>query len=139
MDTHFTFINALAAVGIALVFIAVMSLVKEPYRQKINALTIAAAGTIYWSNGLGFYEFPLGIIMIFLAYKGLKNYNYIAIGWLVHTVYDVLHHFYGQPIIPMDPSSSAGCAVCDPILAIWFFFGAPSIYTVFTKTPKTAI
>lgn len=139
MDTHFTYINALAAVAIALVFIAVMSLVKEPHRQTINALAIAAAGIIYWSNGLGFYEFPLGIIMLFLAYKGLTDYTYIAIGWLVHTVYDVLHHFYGQPIIPMDPSSSAGCAVCDPILAIWFFFGAPSIYTVFKKTPKTVL
>ncbi|MGK9127307.1 DUF6010 family protein [Olivibacter sp. SA151] len=84
-------------------------------------------------RGLGLLEFPLRIVMIFLSYKGLKNYNYIAIGWLVHTVYDLLHHFCGNPIVPMSPSSSAGCAVCDPVLAIWFFMGAPSVFELFKK------
>jgi len=124
----FTFFNALMAILVAFVFIIIMSLVKEPNRQIINALIIAGAGGTYWSGGLGFYEFPLGVIMIFLAFRGLKNYTFIGIGWLVHTVYDVLHHFYGNPIIPMAPLSSAGCAVCDPVLAVWCFFGAPSLF-----------
>jgi hypothetical protein len=142
METHihteetFTFANALGAIGVALVFITIMSLVKEPYRQKINALIIAGAGATYWSGGLGYYEFPLGAIMLFLAYKGLTNYNYIAIGWLVHTVYDILHHLYGNPIVPMAPLSSAGCAVCDPVLAIWFFLGAPTIFNLFKRNKK---
>lgn len=139
METHFTLVGAMCAVGVALLFITLMSLVREPYRQTINALIIAGAGATYWSGGLGFYEFPLGVIMIFLAYKGLKNYHYVAVGWLVHTVYDVLHHLYGNPIIPMAPLSSAGCAVCDPVLAIWFFLGAPGIFNVFSKHKKLAV
>jgi hypothetical protein len=33
-------LNALAAIGIAFVFITIMSLVKEPTRQKLNALSL---------------------------------------------------------------------------------------------------
>lgn len=59
MDKHshiipeFTFINALSAVAIAFGFITIMSLVKETNRQKINAIIIAGAGSVYWSGGLG--------------------------------------------------------------------------------------
>lgn len=139
MDTHnhivpeFTSVGAVAAIMIAFVFIGVMSLVKEPYRQKINALLIAGAGAVYWSGGLGIWEFAFSSVMLFVAYKGLKNYHFIGIGWLLHTGWDILHHFYADPIVYFEPSSSAGCAICDPILAIWFFFGAPSIWTIFRK------
>lgn len=129
--------TAIGAISIALLCISIMSLVKEPNRQIINALAIAGAGAVYWSGGLGFYEFPLGIIMAYLAFKGLKNYKYLAAGWIVHTVYDILHHLYGQPIIPMAPDSSLGCAICDPVLAIWLYFGAPSIFEVL-KIKKAA-
>lgn len=125
--------TAIGAVVIAALYISIFSLVKEPYRQKINALIIAGAGATYWSSGLGFYEFPLGVIMIILAYKGLSNYKYLAAGWMLHTVYDLLHHFYANPIVPMEPSSSAGCAICDPILAVWLFLGAPSIFVIIKK------
>jgi hypothetical protein len=139
MDTHnhivpdFTINVALAAILIAFVFITLMSFVKEPYRQKINALLIAGAGAVYWSGGLGVWEFVFGSLMLFVAYKGLKHYYFIGIGWLLHTGWDILHHFYGNPIVYLEPSSSAGCAVCDPILALWFFFGAPTIWKVFKK------
>jgi hypothetical protein len=128
MITSFSAMNVVGAICIATIFITIFSFVKEPQRQTINALIIAGAGATYWSGGLGFYEFPLGLIMILLAYKGMKNYKFLAIGWMVHTVYDLLHHFYGHPIVPMAPSSSAGCAICDPILAIWLYFGAPSVF-----------
>jgi hypothetical protein len=128
MAKEFTLMTALGAVMIAGVYITIFSLVKEPNRQIINALIIAGAGATYWSGGLGFYEFPLGIIMIYLAFKGLKDYRFLALGWLVHTVYDILHHLHGNPIVPMSPSSSAGCAICDPILALWLFMGAPSVF-----------
>ena len=139
MDTHshiipdFTFVNALAAVAIAFIFITIMSLVKEPDRKKINAVLIAGAGAVYWSGGLGIWEFIFGTVMIFVAIKGLTHYYFIGIGWLLHTVWDILHHLYGNPIVYMEPSSSAGCAVCDPILALWFFCGAPSIFDLFKK------
>lgn len=133
MAKEFTLITALGAVIIAGLYITIFSFVKEPNRQIINALIIAGAGATYWSGGLGFYEFPLGIIMIYLAFKGLKDYKFLSLGWLVHTAYDILHHLYGNPIVPMSPSSSAGCAICDPILALWLFMGAPSIFDWFRR------
>ncbi|RYU92776.1 DUF6010 family protein [Emticicia agri] len=133
MVKEFTLMTAIGAVVIAGLYMVIFSLVKEPNRQIINALIIAGAGATYWSGVLGYYEFPLGIIMIYLAFKGLKDYRFLAIGWLVHTVYDILHHLYGNPIVPMSPSSSAGCAICDPILALWLFMGAPSVFEWFSK------
>jgi hypothetical protein len=140
MDTHiipeFGVVNAIAAVGIAFVYILIFSLVKEPNRQTINALIIASAGAVYWSGGLGVWEFPFGILMIFIAFKGLKNYTFIGIGWLLHTGWDIVHHLYANPIVSLSPSSSAGCAVCDTLLAIWFFFQAPSIVDLVRKKIK---
>lgn len=130
---EFTLVNALAAIAIALIYIAIFSLVKEPNRQIINALIIAGAGAVYWSGGLGVWEFPFGAIMIFLAFKGLKNYYYIGIAWLLHTIWDIVHHLYANPIVSLSPSSSAGCAVCDAILALWFFYQAPNIFELFRK------
>lgn len=49
-------------------------------------------------------------------------------GWLLHTGWDVVHHLEGAPIIPELAHSSYGCAICDPVLAVWMFLGAPSIY-----------
>lgn len=131
MNAGFSIQVVVGATVIAAVYMTIFSFVKEPLRQKINALIIAGAGGVYWGSGLGFYEFPLGVILIFLAYKGLKDYKYLALGWIVHTIYDLLHHYYGNPIIPMAPASSAGCAICDPILAIWLYFNAPSVFGLF--------
>lgn len=130
---QFTLTAMLAAVLIAVVFITIMSFVKEPNRQKINAIIIAGAGSVYWNGGLGVWEFIFGSLMLFVAYKGLKHYCFIGIGWLLHTGWDILHHFYATPIVYLEPSSSAGCAVCDPILATWFFFSAPTIWNVLKK------
>jgi len=108
-----------------------MSLIKEPNRQKINAIIIAGAGGVYWNGGLGVWEFIFGSLMLFVAFKGLKHYYFIGTGWLLHTGWNILHH--GDPIVYFEPSSSAGCAVCDSILALWFFFGAPTMWNVFRK------
>ncbi len=128
MEAVITTGTAVGAVIVAVLYIAIFSWVKEPYRQTINALLIAGAGATYWSGGLGFWEFPLGPVMIFLAFRGLRDYRYLALGWLLHTGYDWIHHFWGHPIIPMDPSSSAGCGIADPLLAVWLYFGAPSVW-----------
>ncbi len=140
MNTHivpeFGFLNAIPAVVIALVFITLFSLVKEPDRQIINALIIAGAGAVYWSGGLGVWEFPFGTVMLFVAYKGLTNYNFIGIGWLLHTAWDIVHHLYANPIVSLSPSSSAACAVCDTVLALWFFYKAPSVFDLPGKRIK---
>ena len=130
---EFTVLNAIVAVGIAIVYITVFSLVKEPKRQKINAILIAGAGAVYWSGGLGLWEYLFATAMLFMAFKGFTNYKYIGVAWLMHTTWDTLHHLYANPIVPFSASSSAGCAVCDPILALWFFYGASSIFRLFNK------
>lgn len=126
----FTLINALAAVAIAILFVTIMSLVKEPGRQKLNAIVVAGAGGVYWNGGFGVWEFAFGSVMLIVAYHGLKHYYFIGIAWLLHTAWDLLHHLYGTPIVSLEPSSSAGCAVCDPLLALWFFMGAPNVLSL---------
>ena len=131
----FPFEERIAAVVIAMIWILLTSLIPEPQRQKISAITIAGAGAAYLSGGLGIWEFPFCILMSIVAYKGLSSYTFIGIGWLLHAGWDIMHHLYGNPIVPFDPASSAGCAICDPILAIYFFLGAPNILS--TKTMFT--
>jgi Family of unknown function (DUF6010) len=87
---------------------------------------IAGAGAAYLSGGFGVTEFALCSAMTFVAYRGLSNYQWVGLGWLMHTGWDVAHHLYGNLIIPFAPLSSFGCAICDPVLAIWYFAGAPS-------------
>ena len=134
MEEHvvpaFTLTYAFIAVVVAGVYIMLLSLVKEPNRQNLNALMIAGAGAAYFRGGFGVGEMVFAGVMTFVAFKGLASYTFIGLGWLLHTCWDVLHHFYGNAIIPFDPSSSAGCAVCDSILAIWFFMGAPNVFAV---------
>lgn len=129
----FGLINVIAAAGIAVLYITIFSLVNEPNRKTINALIIAGAGAVYWSGGLGVWEFPFGVVMLWLAYRGLTSYTFIGIGWLLHTVWDLVHHLYANPIVTFEPSSSAGCAVCDSILALWFFAQAPSVFSFFKR------
>ncbi|HYV95060.1 MAG TPA: DUF6010 family protein [Chitinophagales bacterium] len=138
MVTHtvpeFTLMNALAAVLIAFVYILLSSFfLKEPNRQRVNAIILAGAGAVYWSGGLGVWEFMFGSAMLFVAFKGLTYYYFIGIGWLMHTSWDIVHHLYANPIVYLSPSSSAGCAVCDVVLAIWFFYKAPSVFDWFRK------
>ena len=118
---------------VALVFVAFCSLLKEPARRNFSAIMIAGAGAAYLNGGLGAWEFGFCVLVTFLAYRGLAKYRFIAIGWLLHSIWDVLHHFYGTPIVPFVPASSAGCAICDMGLAAWYFFGAPSIFGWFHR------
>nr|WP_184039354.1 DUF6010 family protein [Chitinivorax tropicus] len=121
---------------VALVLIAHISLLAEPARQKFSAIFLAGAGAAYLSGGFGLWEFVFCTIMTILAYVGLSNYRALAIGWLAHTIWDYLHHLYGNPIIPFQPMSSFGCAICDPVLAIWYVIGAPSIWAIFKRSPQ---
>ena len=51
----------------------------------------------------------------------------IGVGWLLHTAWDVVHHLRGEPIIPFAHDSSLGCAICDPVIAVWCLAGGPSV------------
>ena len=127
----FTFGNFTFAALLAPIFITIMSLLKEPYRQKINAGLIAVAGGAYINAGIMPFDQIFNVLLVFIAYKGLQNYKFIALGWIIHTCWDIVHHFYGNPIDPTIPDSTNVCAFFDVFIAIWFFFNAPSVFSVF--------
>lgn len=57
----------------AVVFVGIMSLLREPTRQVLNALLVAGAGAVYISGGgFGVWELLLPVIVTPLAYKGLQ-------------------------------------------------------------------
>jgi len=129
-----TTIQWIVPVIIAVLLILLCSLFKEPNRRTFMALLVAGAGAAYLSGGgFGTWETAFNVPMVIAAYKGVRSYRFSAIGWLLHTGWDILHHLYGNPILPFDPTSSLGCAVCDPVLAIWCFAGAPSLLDVFRR------
>jgi len=123
-----TIVDVLAPIVIALVFIALTSLIREPQRRDFNAIMVAGAGAAYLGAGLGIWEFVYTSAATYLAYRGLRSYTFIGIAWLFHSGWDVIHHFYGNPIVPFLVKSSLGCAICDPVIALWCFAGAPSMF-----------
>jgi Family of unknown function (DUF6010) len=123
----------------AVVFVLGMSLVREPARQRFNAIFVAGAGAAYLNGGLGLWEFPFIAVATAAAYLGLQSYRFIGIAWLLHTAWDVVHHLYGNPIWPWQPLSSFGCAVLDALIALWFLAGAPSVYSLARRRPETAV
>ncbi len=64
----------------------------------------------------------------YVAYRGLASYAWIGASWLMHTAWDLAHQLWGNPILAFMPSSSAGCAITDALIAVWFLRGAPSVY-----------
>jgi hypothetical protein len=129
-------IELIAPVMVALVYISLCSLLSEPNRRHFNAIMIAGAGAAYLGGGLGPWEFVFTAVVTYCAYRGLQSYTFIGIGWLLHTGWDVVHHLYGNPIIPFVPTSSLGCAICDPVIALWCFAGGPSPYDLFRRAGK---
>jgi len=120
--------DVVAPTVVALLFIVVTSAFKEPQRRNFMAIMIAGAGAAYLNGGFGVWEFVFTAVVAYSAYRGLASYRFIGIGWLLHTAWDVMHHLYGNPIVPFVPTSSLGCAICDPVIAAWCFAGAPSVY-----------
>jgi hypothetical protein len=115
------------AIG-AIVFVAIMSLVKEPTRRNLNTILVAGAAGVYMSGGLGRWELVYCAAATAVAYQGLRAYRYIGIGWLMHAAWDLVHHLHGNPIWPFMPTSSFGCLIFDSLIAIWFIAGAPSLF-----------
>jgi Family of unknown function (DUF6010) len=141
MNSHiipdFTWANFILALILAPIFITIMSLLKEPLRQKINAGLIAVAGGAYINAGLMPFDQLFNVVLVFMAYKGLQNYKFIALGWIMHTCWDIVHHYYGNPIDFAIPDSTNVCAFFDVFIAIWFYYGAPSIFDYFKTKFKT--
>ncbi|WP_405957732.1 DUF6010 family protein [Streptomyces phaeochromogenes] len=114
-------------IAIGVLYALLMSLIREPHRRRVNAIMIAGAGAAYLSGGgMGGWEFAFTAVVAYVAYRGLDSWTFIGIGWLLHTAWDVVHHVKGNPIIPFAHDSSLGCAICDPVIAVWCFMGGLS-------------
>ncbi|MGH8301396.1 MAG: DUF6010 family protein [Steroidobacteraceae bacterium] len=114
-------INIIAPAAAALAFVFLMSRLREPVRWKVNAIVVAGFSTAYLGGGLGPWELLYLIPGTYVAYRAMESYRYVAIGWLMHSAWDLVHHFYGNPIWPWVPTSAIGCAVFDTIVAAWVF------------------
>lgn len=126
-----TVLSIVLPVIVGLVYILLSSLLTEPARQKFSAVMVAGAAAAYISSGaLGLWELAFTALVTFCAFKGLRDYRWLGVGWLLHTGWDIVHHLKGAPIIPALSHSSLGCAICDPVIAIWMFRGAPTIISL---------
>lgn len=132
----FAWQDALTAILIFIIFSLLVSLLAEPRRQQAMAILVAGASGVYFNGGLGNWEYTFAGVVLLVAYGGLRSYAWLGVGWLLHTSWDVLHHFYGSPIIARVPLSSAQCALCDALIAGWFFSGAPSVYALAARLWK---
>lgn len=113
----------------ALVFVLVMSLVKEPARRNFNAIFVAGASGVYLSGGLGLWELAYTALAgCVVSYLALRSYRWIGVAWLMHASWDLVHHLYADPIWPFMPTSSFGCMIFDSAIALWFVAGAPSLF-----------
>jgi hypothetical protein len=111
----------------AAVFVVIVSMVPEPYRQWSMALLLGLAAIVYLRHGLGRIEWLFAAAIGACAVAGVSSSPAIGLGWLLHTISDAWHHGIGRPITSRIPMSSFGCAVFDPLIAIWFFLGAPTL------------
>ena len=117
----------LVPIVIGLLYVLLMSLVPEAHRRRLNAVTVAGAGAAYLSGGgLGGWEFAFTALATYVAHRGLESWNWIGVGWLLHTGWDIVHHLKGHPIVPFAHDSSLGCAICDPVIALWCLRQGPS-------------
>ena len=122
-------IEVLAPILIGLLYVLLNSLIHEPHRRKFNAVMVGGAGAAYLSGGaLGPWEVVFCAVLAYVAFRGLDSWTFIGAGWLLHTAWDVVHHLKGQPILPFAHGSSFGCAICDPVIAIWCFTGGRSVW-----------
>lgn len=119
-------VDVIAPVPVAGILVVLASLLREPTRQRFMAIFVAGAGAAYLNGGLGPWELAYTSVATWVAFRGLTSYRFIALAWLMHTGWDLAHTLWGHPILYFAPGSSFQCAICDALLALWFFFGARS-------------
>jgi Family of unknown function (DUF6010) len=97
---------------IAVIFIALCSLLREPARQRFSVTFVAIAGTAYLSGGLSARELAFCAAMTVLAYRGRADYRVTDVGWLLHCggISRTIHTATRSP--PFAPNSFLGCFMC---------------------------
>ena len=83
--THVHAIQILGPILVGILFICASSLFRELNRQHFMAIMFAGAGAAYLNGGLGEWEFAFATVATYFAYMGLRSYNFIGVGWLLHT------------------------------------------------------
>lgn len=120
--------SVLAPVAIGVLVAVTLSLIPSRHRRPFGAVFLAGAGAAYLSSGgLGIWDLVFTTAMTAVAFLGLRSNRWLGVGWLMHTGWDIVHAVKGSPLLPFAAHSSAGCAVCDPVIALWYFADAPSI------------
>lgn len=120
--------TVVAPLLVGVLYVLANSLVPEPHRRRFNAIMVAGAGAAYLSGGgLGAWELAFTAAVTYTAYLGLESWTFIGIAWLLHTAWDIVHHVQGNPILPFVEHSSLGCAICDPVIAVWCLAGGPAL------------
>ena len=99
--------DIVAPVVVATLFIIATSAFKEPQRRHFNAIMIAGAGAAYLNGGLGIWEFAFTAVVTYCAYKGLKAYRFIGLGWLLHTGWGIMHG--SVPLMRYATAVAIGC------------------------------
>lgn len=123
-----------APILIGLAYAAANSLIRAEHRRPFNAIFLAGAGAAYLSGGgFGPWELAFTAVMTYVAYRGMRSWRWIGIGWLLHTAWDIAHYLHGNSILPFAHNASLGCAICDPVIALWAFGGGPSVPTVLRR------
>jgi hypothetical protein len=110
-----------------LAFVVLMSLLKDPTRRNFNAIFVGGAMGAYISGGLGLWELAFAAAGSVVAFLGLRDARFIGIAWLMHSAWDLVHHFFGNAIWPFMETSSFGCCIFDAVISVWFFAGAPAL------------
>lgn len=123
--------DILPPIGQSLIFVFLISIIREPYRQRLMAIMLALAGGVYMNNAYQLMPGIFALVMACFSFLGLNNYKFIGIGWLLHSAYDWVHYSNGFPMINDVPGSAFGCAIFDIGIAIYFFFNAPNLFSIF--------
>src|SRR6478672_3540001 len=84
----------------AALFILLMSFVSRAVRLRLNAVLAAGAAGVYLSGGFGPWELVYPALLTPLLYFAFGSFRLIGVAWLLHSAWDVAHHFYGNPIWP---------------------------------------
>jgi hypothetical protein len=130
--------TVVAPVLVGVAYAALMSLIRDPDRRReVNAVMVAGAGAAYLSGGaFGAWELALTAAVTYCAYRGLRSWSWIGVAWLLHTCIDVAHAARGADILPFAPHSSLGCAICDPVIALWCLAGGPTVGELAARLPR---
>ncbi|TFC86376.1 DUF6010 family protein [Cryobacterium sp. TMT4-31] len=120
--------TAFAPILIGIGIVLALSLIPYNHRRNFGAILVAGAGAAYLSSGtFGPWELVFTSAMTIVAFMGLRSNRWIGVAWLMHTAWDTIHAMNNSPILPFAPHSSLGCAICDPVIALWYFADAPSM------------